>query len=534
VSIQHPSTFGYTARGRIGLRAILSAFTAIALIAIMLVGGVSLWGRGQAEKAALQTFVAKDVTADILPPPMYLIEMRLVLSQVIEGTLTPERSRSEFNRLKGEYEERVKYWLANPPFGLEAQLLGAQHTAAHAFIAAAAKLLDAAAQGDPTALRGELAAVHEQYLKHRIGVDATVKSSTAFADASIKQFDAGGVTQFRLQALVIVAAALLLTIFGVWIRRSIWTAVGGEPHEAAAIARAVAAGNLFARAQLAAGDRDSIMAALNQMSQSLAGIVAQVHASSERIASGSGQIESGNSDLSRRTEEQASALENTAASMTELTDVVTQNAEKVTEAGRLAQAAAEVAERGGQVVGQMGATMKEIDASSQQIEGIINLIDSIAFQTNILALNAAVEAARAGDQGRGFAVVASEVRNLAGRSAQAAREIKALIGASTQRVAQGMALADRAVATMNEVVQSIRHVSEMTGSVSIANARQNHGIPQIGEAIGHIDLATQQNSAMVEQCAAAAASLSDEARQLVAAVTVFKLGRGEVRRLAND
>ena len=251
------------------------------------------------------------------------------------------------------------------------------------------------------------------------------------------------------------------------------------------------------------------------------GIVSMVRDSADSVATASAQIAQGNLDLSERTEQQAAALEKTAASMEQFGSAVKQNADNARQANHLALGACEVAVKGGAVVGQVVETMKGIDASSKMIAEIISVIDGIAFQTNILALNAAVEAARAGEQGRGFAVVAAEVRNLAGRSAEAAKQIKTLIGASVEQVGKGSALVDQAGATMAEIVGSIKRVTDIMGEISAASAEQSAGVAQIGEAVSQLDQATQQNAALVEQSAAAAQSLKDQAQQLVQAVAVF-------------
>jgi methyl-accepting chemotaxis protein len=263
-----------------------------------------------------------------------------------------------------------------------------------------------------------------------------------------------------------------------------------------------------------------------EMRDSLSGLVSRVRANSESVATASGEIAQGNNDLSSRTEQQAAALEETAASMEELSSTVKQNADNAKQANRLALSASTVAVRGGEVVSEVVVTMKGINDSSKKIADIISVIDGIAFQTNILALNAAVEAARAGEQGRGFAVVASEVRSLAGRSADAAKEIKALITASVERVEQGTALVNQAGTTMTEVVSSIRRVTDIMGEISAASSEQSAGVAQVGEAVSQMDRATQQNAALVEESAAAAESLKNQAQQLVAAVEVFKLAGG--------
>ncbi len=267
-----------------------------------------------------------------------------------------------------------------------------------------------------------------------------------------------------------------------------------------------------------------LLQALATMQSRLATIVGNVRHSAEGVATASAEIASGNNDLSARTEQQASALEETAASMEELGSTVRQNADNARTANQLAMSASTVAIQGGQVVAEVVDTMKGINDSSKKIADIISVIDGIAFQTNILALNAAVEAARAGEQGRGFAVVAGEVRSLAQRSAEAAKEIKGLIGTSVERVERGSALVDRAGATMSEVVASIRRVTDIMGEISAASSEQSSGVGQVGEAIMQMDQATQQNAALVEQSAAAADSLKTQAGQLVEAVAVFRLG----------
>ncbi len=320
-----------------------------------------------------------------------------------------------------------------------------------------------------------------------------------------------------------VAALLLAAALGWLITRSLLRELGGEPRTAADVARAVAGGDFTQPIAVKDGDTTSLMAQLAAMKDGLAQVVSQVRRGSESVAMASSEIAQGNQDLSARTESQASALEETAASMEQLGATVRQNADSAGQANALARSASDVAVRGGEVVGQVVQTMKGINESSQRIADIIGVIDGIAFQTNILALNAAVEAARAGEQGRGFAVVASEVRSLAGRSAEAAKEIKQLISASVERVEQGSAMADQAGETMTEVVQSIRRVTDLMGEINAASSEQASGVAQVGEAVTQMDQATQQNAALVEEMAAAAGSLSSQAQELVQAVAVFKL-----------
>ena len=333
--------------------------------------------------------------------------------------------------------------------------------------------------------------------------------------------------QTRMLMLGLLAAALLFGIgLAVLITRHLIAQLGGEPGTAAAVVKAVAGGDLTTAIRLKAGDTHSLMAILAAMQRSLAATVTNVRQGSENVATASAQIAQGNQDLSDRTENQASSLQETAATMDQLGATVRNNADNAKQANQLALGASAVAVKGGSVVAQVVETMKGINDSSKKISEIISVIDGIAFQTNILALNAAVEAARAGEQGRGFAVVASEVRSLAQRSAAAAREIKTLISTSVERVEQGTALVDQAGHTMGEIVGAIKRVTDIVGEISAASAEQSAGVAQVGQAVTAMDQATQQNSALVEQSAAAAHSLQEQARQLVDAVAVFKLAHG--------
>jgi len=268
-----------------------------------------------------------------------------------------------------------------------------------------------------------------------------------------------------------------------------------------------------------------LLQSLSAMQDSLTDVVGTVRENAEGVATASAQIAQGNQDLSQRTEEQASALQQTAATMEELGTTVNSNADNAKQANQLAQSASSVAAQGGEVVGKVVSTMQGINDSSRKISDIIGVIDGIAFQTNILALNAAVEAARAGEQGRGFAVVASEVRSLAQRSAEAAKEIKTLISRSVEQVDQGTVLVDQAGKTMGEIVTSIKRVSDIVAEITSASVEQSSGVKQVGDAVGQMDQATQQNAALVEESAAAAESLKGQAQQLVQIVAVFKLSR---------
>lgn len=347
-------------------------------------------------------------------------------------------------------------------------------------------------------------------LNHEGAIAASAHSDQAYNVARVTMLAA-------LLASVVLAAAT-----GFWLNRSITVPV----NRAVALARLIAQGNLSSDIQIeSTNETGQLQQALHQMQEQLVGVVRQVREGSETVATASSEIAHGNHDLSARTEQQASALQETAASMEELSSTVQQNADRAVRANDLARKASAVAIQGGDVVGRVVETMRGINDSSNKISDIIQVIDGIAFQTNILALNAAVEAARAGEQGRGFAVVASEVRSLASRSAEAAKEIKQLIGKSVERVSQGSVLVDQAKTTMTDVVLAIQRATDIMGEINEASHEQAQGVAQMGEAIGQMDRTTQQNAALVEEMAAAATSLKSQSNELVEVVAVFQLNR---------
>jgi len=344
-------------------------------------------------------------------------------------------------------------------------------------------------------------------------VQNLAKSSSSTADQRV--------LAMSCMALLMV---LISAVVGWLLVRSLRTALGAEPAELSAAVARVAGGNLGQPLQARPGDTTSVLADVARMQASLASLVHGVRCTSDSVATASAEIAQGNLDLSQRTEEQASALQQTAATMEQLSTTVRNNADSARQANQLALGATAVAAQGGEVVGKVVSTMQGITDSSRKIGDIIGVIDGIAFQTNILALNAAVEAARAGEQGRGFAVVASEVRTLAQRSAEAAKDIKNLIGRSVEQVEQGTLLVDQAGKTMGEIVGSIQRVSDIVAEITTATVEQSTGIAQVGDAVSQMDQVTQQNAALVEQSAAAAASLQAQAEQLVRAMAVFDLG----------
>ncbi|MFY3602069.1 methyl-accepting chemotaxis protein [Achromobacter xylosoxidans] len=355
----------------------------------------------------------------------------------------------------------------------------------------------------------------------RIQSDEMVNASAA----SQKVIDNAGTMNLILSGVAIVLGGL----FAWRVAKSITSPLA----QAVWVAETVARGDLGQPILAVTRDETGrLLRALHDMQDKLAGAVRTIRAGSETISSAAGQIAAGNTDLSSRTEEQAASLEETAASMEELASTVKQNADNARQANQLAASASEVAQRGGAVVSAVVSTMGDISASSRKISEIVSVIDGIAFQTNILALNAAVEAARAGEQGKGFAVVAGEVRSLAQRSAQAAREVKTLIEASVSKVAEGAGQAENAGTTMQEVVASVKRVTDIMGEIAAASQEQASGIEQVNRAVSQMDEVTQQNAALVEEAAAAAGSMQDQAHALVRAVGVFRLSEDAARREA--
>ena len=361
------------------------------------------------------------------------------------------------------------------------------------------------------------------YVPIRVGRD---HSSWAFAATVPQDRILAEVRQLNVTAALLGAVSIVLVSLGLlWaLQRLVLRPLGGEPAEAVAVSARVARGDLGQPVPVRAGDTQSLMAQLAIMQKDLASVVGRVRRGAEAVATASAEISQGNQDLSSRTENQASALEETAASMEQLGTAVGQNSGHAREADQLARSATSLAEQGGAAVQRVVDTMQDIDAGSRKIADIIGVIDGIAFQTNILALNAAVEAARAGVQGRGFAVVAGEVRSLATRSAQAAREIKALIGTSVESVGNGTVLVNEAGQTMQELIASIQKVSRLMSDISTASGEQSAGVSQVGEAVVQLDQTTQQNAALVEEMSAAASSLRQQADELVKTVSVFQLG----------
>jgi len=467
--------------------------------------------------------LAKDLVSDIHPAPVYLIEMRLVLSRVVEGTLTVDRADDEIKRLNKLWHQRIDYWKSVLPPELQGKLLGAQYKAGLAMIKEANELIELIRSGAPTPLFERLKAADKHFFAHEKGINAFAQESSNYANSAVNDAQNSASSSVKWQMTGSGAAVLLLLLIGYWVHRNIFKSLGAEPAQVAEIANAVANGDLTRHVPVREGDTQSVMAAMKTMCEELMMIINIVHQSSDSITNSSGEIVSGNVDLASRTEEQASALEQTASSMEEMTATVKQNAENAQTASQLAVAASRSAEQGGAVVARVVRTMDDISASASKITDIISVIDGIAFQTNILALNAAVEAARAGDQGRGFAVVAGEVRGLAQRSAGAAKEIKVLIENSVAQVTHGSELVNEAGKTIDTAVTDVKRVAALMAEITHASEEQSSGIAQVSTAISQMDVTTQQNAAMVNQAAAAAEALLDQTRGLREVVSQFRL-----------
>jgi methyl-accepting chemotaxis protein-1 (serine sensor receptor) len=382
------------------------------------------------------------------------------------------------------------------------------------------------AQNSQQAMEMMQGPMSQHYTPMQEGIDALIKLQL---DIAKQEFEQGQQLYALVRNVCFVGIAFglaLAGLVGAWLIRGVTRPLG----EAVTLAQGVAAGDLTQHIEVRTQDETGqLLSALRDMNDSLAHTVGQVRVGTETIEVASREIASGNADLSARTEEQASALEKTASAMEQLTGTVKQNADNARQANQLVVAASGYAVQGGEVVGEVVDTMGSIKESSRRISDIIGVIDGIAFQTNILALNAAVEAARAGEQGRGFAVVASEVRNLAQRSANAAKEIKVLIGDSVDKVEQGGKLVDRAGKTMDDIVSSVRHVADIMAEITAASDEQSAGIEEIHRAIAQMDRMTQQNAALVEEAAAAALSMQEQAQALAQSVAVFKLSQSSTR-----
>ena len=470
---------------------------------------------------------SKDLVADILPPPEYILESYLVVFQIMatENAGEQEKLITRLKDLKKEFESRHEFWSKqNLEKNIAEGLLDKSYAPAQAFYTTAfSEFIPAAQKQDKDAMAAAMQKMKSSYDTHLAQINQLVNLANAQAD-KLETDSRDQISTATVLLIIILSGSLSVGIGGaVLITRSIIQPLS----EAVKVANIVASGDFRSEISTEFNDEPGqLLQALNQMNNGLSGTIAQVRASTELINAASEEIASGNLDLSSRTEQQAGSLEETASAMEQLTATVKQNADNAREANRLAESASNIALNGGKVVQDVVATMGKIKESSGKIVDIISVIDSIAFQTNILALNAAVEAARAGEQGRGFAVVASEVRSLAHRSASAAKEIKALIEDSVNNVNTGSTLVGQAGVTMDKIVTSVKQVLEIMNEIAAASEEQSTGIEEVNHAISQMDEVTQQNAALVEEAAAAAASMQEQAAHLMQEVSVFKLATG--------
>lgn len=454
------------------------------------------------------------------------IAIRNILVLTDPAVLKAEVQRvNEAEKLFDESYDRLRDSFASSPFTLdkENRLFSATTAAQQAMRPVLARVLAEGMNGNREAAQHMMEV--ELRPKQRVLQEAlsTLAALETQLNDEATENARSQATQLLWSMAAIVAIALLLGVFVAHITaRGIFRQLGGDPGDAQRLTMEIAAGDLTSRLQLDPRYEHSLMHALEAMRSRLSRIVDTIKSSAESISNASSEIAQGNADLSQRTEEQAASLEETAASIEELTSTVRLNLDNATSGDYLASEGAKAAEKAGGVVSQVVAVMTEISANSEKVGQIVSLIESIAFQTNILALNAAVEAARAGDQGRGFAVVAAEVRALAQRSAASAKEIKELIGTSTSVVESGRDLAVRAGQDMGEVVASVMRMKTITGEIANASREQAIGIEQVNVAVAQLDSVTQQNAALVEESAAAAHAMAEQARDLLQTIEIFK------------
>ena len=499
----------------------------IGLLATLLtaIGGYGLYGLQQTNAAFKTVYEDRTVAIEQLADINYLMMRNRVLT--MDMLLKPEAAniqkrdtelQSNIQKINKRIDDYMATYLTPEEKKLVDEFIVQRKLYAFEGLAPASQALRTGKTEDAMKIYNDK--ISGVAPKVQLLMDSLMALQTRIAKEEYEASQARYHTTLQVSIGSIVAGVLFAGLFGLTLIR----AISHSLKQAMAATHAVAEGDLSQRIPVQGQDEVAqLLHSLSTMQDKLTQVVSRVRQGSEGVSTASAEIAQGNHDLSSRTEQQASALEETAASMEELSATVKQNADSARQANQLALSASTVAVRGGDVVAQVVHTMKEINDSSNKITDIISVIDGIAFQTNILALNAAVEAARAGEQGRGFAVVASEVRSLAGRSAEAAKEIKLLINASVERVAQGSAQVDQAGATMTEVVGSIRRVTDLMGEISAASSEQSAGVSQVGEAVTQMDHATQQNAALVEEMAAAASSLKSQAQDLVSTVAVFKL-----------
>ncbi|MBB5369105.1 MULTISPECIES: methyl-accepting chemotaxis protein [unclassified Janthinobacterium] len=514
---------------KIGTRLSIGFGSILIILVVVILSANGLNSRNKAELlAGLELADQKNTQAGLMKSAMLEtgISIRNIGLQSDVGLMQAEEGKVQQYRKRydGARDKLASLGLSDSEKTLMAHIATADREVDAAFKEAMAQVLAFNSEGASKVIATRIDPLNQKTLADiNQLLELQQKAQQSFMDASLS-------ADKRLMLMLFVLGGMAVALgacCAVFITRSITVPLSG----ALAVAQKVAAGELTSQVVVEGKDETSaLQQALKDMNASLVKTVSDVRQGTQTIAVASNEIASGNADLSARTETQASSLEETASSMEELTSTVKQNADNARQANQLAVSASSVAEKGGNVVAQVVDTMGSIKDSSRKIVDIIGVIDGIAFQTNILALNAAVEAARAGEQGRGFAVVASEVRNLAQRSAGAAKEIKGLIGDSVEKVDAGSRLVDEAGQTMELIVQSIRQVADIMGEITAATQEQSHGIGEVNQAIAEMDQMTQQNAALVEQAAAAAESMQEQAQRLAGAVSIFKLGsEGQAR-----
>ncbi len=507
----------------------LAGLLAALCFLVLLVGGAGLYGIVQSNAGLKSVYDDRVVPLKQIKvvADMYAVNVVDTAHKVRDGAMTPAQGLQSVADARREIDTNWKSFLATKLVPEEAQLVERFKPLQVQADAATEALVGHFRSGDIAALTAFAAQQMYPAIDPLQGVlGQLMQVQLDRAKAEYDRAEASFQTIRALAVAAVVAGIVMAVLMGGAMIRQISRSLGN----AVQITDAVARGDLTVPIQVRGKDEIAhLLGGLLSMRDNLAHVVSGVRGNAQGVASASSEIASGNHDLSIRTEEQASALQQTAASMEELSSTVKQNADNARAANQLAMSASTVAGQGGDVVAEVVTTMKGINDSSKKIADIISVIDGIAFQTNILALNAAVEAARAGEQGRGFAVVAGEVRSLAQRSAEAAKEIKALITTSVERVEQGTQLVDKAGATMTEVVSAIQRVTDIMGEISAASSEQSTGVSQVGDAVTQMDQVTQQNAALVEEMAAAAGSLSQQADALVGAVAVFKLSSDQDR-----
>jgi len=515
------------------VRARLTVVIVFLLASMLAIGGMGLYGLNQADEGLRTVYEDRTVAlGQIAHVKSLILDERLQLSlAILDPTASEIKRQTEL--VEKHIESAGETWAAFAASNMTPveQELASKFEEDHGrFVVEGlmpvidllrAGMLDAAKNINELKL-------DELYLPVRDEVDALSKLQEDEAKAEYERALDRYITIRNLTVITVIASMLISMLIGWVVTRSITREIGGEPDYAADVVRQVAEGDLSVQVRVRSGDTTSLLASLKGMVGRLSELVGDVRNTTESITTASQEIAQGNADLSQRTEEQASSLEETASSMEELTSTVRQNAENAKQANQLAANASDVAVKGGKVVNDVVETMASISTSSKKIVDIISVIEGIAFQTNILALNAAVEAARAGEQGRGFAVVAGEVRNLAQRSAAAAKEIKTLIDDSVSKVDSGSRQVDQAGATMNEIVLAVKRVTDIMSEISAASQEQGAGIEQVNQAITQMDEVTQQNAALVEEAAAAAEAMQEQAVMLMQAVSIFKLESGRV------